>query len=348
VRAIFFTDGIEVPASRYRCEQFFPYFAKAGIDPTLSYAYGQAYNRVHRTPLGSAYKLASRLKRAARQMLVPFSDFDVAVLQRTAIPHTAAPERWAAKLGTVPTIFDFDDSLHLAAGGVDSPARAAAFREACEAADHLVAGNEWLAEFAARPDKTTVIPTVIDTDRYLPSPKLEEDLVIGWMGTAGNFPYLDRVADALKSVLRQYTNVRVRIVSNADFEPLAGVPRVEQIRWTPHREIELLQSFDIGLMPLEDSPVTRGKCAFKMIQYMSVGTPVVVSAVGANLEVARGTELGTLVRDWRGWEPALVDLIESPQMRKEMGEAGRRRAVQQYSVDAVLPTWIEILKRYGR
>jgi glycosyltransferase involved in cell wall biosynthesis len=351
VRAIFFTDGVEVPASRYRCEQFFPHFAKAGVQPTLSYAYGYAYNRVHRTKWGDAYKLASRMKRAAREMLLPFSDFDVAVLQRTAVPHSALPERFIGRMGTVPTIFDFDDSLHLGVGGAESPARERAFHEACAAADHLVAGNEWLAELANHPEKTTVIPTVIDTDRYVPAPResLErpDEVVVGWMGTSGNFLFLERIARALENVLRRFPKCRVRIVSNAEFSPLAGVPRVEQIRWSAEREIELLQSFDIGLMPLEDSPVSRGKCAFKMIQYMAVGAPSVVSAVGANVEVARGTELGILVHDWRGWEDAISELVRSPELRASMGRAGRERAVSTYSVDAVLPTWLELLQRWG-
>lgn len=344
VRAIFFTDGIEVPASRYRCEQFFPYFASDGISPTLSYAYGRAYNRIHRTRLGPVYKLAARVKRAARQALVPFSDFDVAVLQRTALPQTAAPERFAAWIDTVPHILDFDDSLHIGPGGSSSPARERAFRQAIEAADHLVAGNEWLAEFAGEPEKTTVIPTVIDTSRYVPGPSFEDDVIVGWMGTSGNFPYLEKVVPALKTVLRRHPNLRVRIVSNADFGPLAGVPRVEQIRWTADREIELLQSFDIGLMPLLDLPATRGKCAFKMIQYMSVAAPVVVSAVGANVEVARGSELGFLLDEWHHWADAISELVDSPDLRTQMGTAGRQRATAHYSVQAVLPLWQHLLK----
>lgn len=347
MRAIFFTDGVEVPASRYRCEQFFPYFAAAGIDPTLSYAYGRRYNQVHHTKLGPAYKLGSRLKRAARELLLPFSDFDVAVLQRTAIPQTALPERFVASVGHVPTIFDFDDSLHIGASGERSALREAAFRQAIESADHLVAGNEWLAEFAGRPDKTTIIPTVIDTDRYVPAEKIEDGVVIGWMGTSGNFPFLEQVVPSLQSLLRRYPELRIRIVSNADFRPLAGVPRVEQIRWTPTREIELLQSFDIGLMPLEDSLVTRGKCAFKMIQYMAVGRPVVVSAVGANVEVSRGADLGAVLDDWENWESALAELIDDEERRAEMGANGRQRAVAHYSVDAVLPTWLTLLRTLG-
>lgn len=348
LKAIFFTDGLEVPASRYRCAQFFPYFREAGVDPTLSYSYGKLYNRIHGSRWSNLYKVATRAKRAAREALVPFSDFDVAVLQRTALPQSALPERFASWVDTVPQIFDFDDSLHLGPDGQTSPSRLRALHHAVKAADHVVAGNRWLADFAGVPDKTTVLPTVIDTSRYIPADKLEDDVVIGWMGTAGNFRFLRWVAPALESVLRRHPNTRVRIVSNADFLPLAGVPRVEQIRWSPDREIELLQSFDIGLMPLEDSPVTRGKCAFKMIQYMAVGAPVVVSKVGANVEVAEGAELGFLLDDWDEWADAVSELIEDPELRDEMGRAGRRRAVSDYSVESVLPRWLEILRRTAR
>jgi glycosyltransferase involved in cell wall biosynthesis len=139
--------------------------------------------------------------------------------------------------------------------------------------------------------------------------------------------------------------VRVRLVSNADFEPLRGLDRVEQIRWSAAEEILLLQSFDIGLMPLVDSPLTRGKCAFKMIQYMAVGAPVVVSPVGANVDVMQGVEAGYLVDEFDEWSDALLALVDDAEARQRMGAQGRDRAVERYSIDAVLPTYLEIFEK---
>jgi glycosyltransferase involved in cell wall biosynthesis len=361
MKIVFTSEGVEVPASRYRCMQFFPHFEARGIDCGVVHGYGRLYNRVQGVPLwGSAYKVIARGKRALRTAAV--DDADLLFHQRTAFPQTAVPEWIAARRG-LPSIFDFDDSIFLGPGGARSRPREKAFRDAVRIADQCIAGNRYLAEVADAPDKTTVIPTVVDTDRYVPrrarqssasakkagpsrSPDEHSDqVVIGWMGTAGNFPFLERVVPALRAVLHERRGARVRIVSNADFAPLSGVERVEQIRWSAAREVELLQSFDVGLMPLVDGPLARGKCAFKMVQYLAVGAPAVVSAVGANVEVMEGTRAGYLLDDFQDWRDALLKLVDDAELRAELGDAGRRRAVDAYSVKSVLPKYLEIFER---
>ena len=346
MKGVFLTDGIFVPASRFRCEQFFPYFREAGIEPTLRYAYGKSYNRAIHEWWGNPYKVLGRLRRGVHQVALP-PDTDFVFLQRTAFPQTALFEKILARR-RIPTFFDFDDSLWVDGTGAVSPSRKKAFQDAVDLADHVIAGNSFLADYAGRPNKTTIIPTVIDTQLYVPSPRhAREKVVIGWMGAAGNFPFLTRVAPALKTVLEQRPNVCVRLVSNATFEPLLGIDRVEQIPWSAHEEIAQLQNFDVGLMPLVDSPLTRGKCAFKMIQYMAVGAPVVVSNVGANAEVFGDHELGYILDDF-DWVEALLALVDDASLRAQMGELGRNRAVASYSIEAVLPTYLDLFKATRR
>lgn len=307
----------------------------------MIYAYGEHYNDVFdRRLIGPAYKLLSRARRAVRTALV--RDADIVFHQRTAFPHTAIPEQILAARG-VPSILDFDDAIYLGPGGVPSALRERAFRDAVAVADHCIAGNRHLAEVAGVPEKTTIIPTVIDTDRFVPAKKEPSDeVVVGWMGTAGNFPFLEHIVPAVKTVLAERDNVHVRLVSNAEFRPLSGHDRVEQIRWTAAREVELLQSFDIGLMPLEDTRLTRGKCAFKMIQYMAVGIPVVVSAVGANNEVMEGVDIGYGLDRFDEWADALLRLIDFADERAAMGAAGRERAVSSYSVTGVTTDYLDV------
>lgn len=340
MKGVFLTDGVLVPASRFRCEQFFPYFEEAGVRSTLRYAYGASYNHAIHQWWGNPYKVLGRLRRGIQQVMVP-SDTDFVFLQRMAFPQTALFETLLAKR-KIPTFFDFDDSLWVGANGATSPSRKLAFYKAIDHADYLIAGNKFLAEAANLPQKTTIIPTVIDTDRYVPAKRTASNtVVIGWMGTAGNFPFLERIVPALRAVLEQRPDARVRLVSNATFLPLTGVNGVEQIPWSADQEIPLLQSFDIGLMPLVDSPLTRGKCAFKMIQYMAVGAPVVVSKVGANIEVFGERELGYLI-DGFDWVDALITLVDDPELRQRMGAEGRTRAEANYSIRAVLPSYLRL------
>jgi glycosyltransferase involved in cell wall biosynthesis len=340
MRVLFLTEGTEVPASRYRCEQFFPHFQRHGVDCTLIGAYGPAYNRIFTEPWAPAYKLATRAVRGLKTAFA--SGHDVLFLQRLAVPHTALFETLAARRG-LPLIFDFDDSIHLDSEGRAQGPRHRAFKRVLARADHVIAGNTFLAREASAWGKTSTIPTVIDTDRYTPRTEARDPnrVVIGWMGTAGNFPHLRAIVPALKTILECEPNVHVRLVSNAELDELSGVPRVEQIRWKPETEIELLRSFDIGLMPLHDTPLTRGKCGFKMIQYMAVGTPVVVSAVGANNDIF-APDCGHALPDFEGWADALCELVQDKQARVRGGDAGRERAVAHFSVKAVLPRYLEI------
>lgn len=340
MKIIFLTDGIDAPGSRFRCEQFFESFEARGISCELKYAYGHSYNRVHNKRWSALYKAACRAKRA---ILTASANADVVFLQRTAFPQSAAAE-YIANLRGQSLIFDFDDSLWLGPGGRKSSMRMRAFETAVRISDHLIAGNAFLAKVANHPEKTTIIPTVIDTDRYVPGQWLADSRpVIGWMGTSGNFPFLEQLVPSLKRVL-ETGEATVRLVSNAPFEPLVDEAGVEQIRWSASTEIQLLQSFDIGLMPLVESPLTRGKCAFKMITYMACATPVVVSAVGANIEVFNGSNSGYCL-DGFDWTEALLDLVRSPELRRRMGEAGRGHAVENYSIHAVIDTYIDLFEQ---
>ena len=335
------TEGTTVPASRLRVGQFIPHFEERGIDCTVRAGYGEMYNRVSQTALGTPYKLLWRLKRVVHGLRA--GAYDVVFVQRPALPFTALPERLISRLNPN-VIFDVDDAIFLGPGGRVEPARRRTFDDELEIARHVICGNHYLAEMAPD-DKTTMIPTVIDTDKYVPAEAAESDsdgVIIGWMGTSGNFPFLEQVTPVLKRVLDARAEATVRLVSNAAFEPLAGHPQVEQPRWSEERELELLQSFDIGLMPLEDSELTRGKCGFKMIQYMAVGVPVVASAVGANVDIFEGSGAGHLPDSWEDWEQPLLQLIDDADEREQRGSSGREHCVENYSIRGVLDVYLEI------
>lgn len=339
MRILFLCEGITIPASRYRVLQFLPYFKAQNIDSTVRFGYGDAYNQIAKTRAAPIYKTAMRAKRLL--FAADADEFDVVFLQRPTFPQTAIGEELAHWLNPH-TIFDFDDSLWLLGDGSTSDQRRSGFDRTVDIVKHVIAGNDFLADEVRHPQKTTVIPTVIDTELYHPLITRSDDTItIGWMGTSGNFPFLEKITSSLKSVLSRRSNVRLRLVSNALFTPLANVDGVEQIRWTAASEVSLLQSFDIGLMPLVDSVLTHGKCAFKMIQYMAVGIPVVVSDIGANRAVFGNVNPGFLLKDF-DWEEALVALIDDVLLRNEMGRRGRSRAVSRYSIASVLPKYIEI------
>lgn len=342
MKVLFLTAGSQVPSSRFRVLQFLEPFSARGVECTVRSAYGDRYNDYLDRPWSAAYKLLSRAKRAAHTL--DGGQFDIIFLQRTSFPYTALPEVVVSRFNSR-IIFDYDDAIFLGPSGRHSWSRRRTFDQVVRVSAHVVAGNGYLAERARAPEKTSVIPTVIDTYRYRPlkaAKRPDGSVVVGWMGTSSNFRYLEAIVPELLDALDQLPTARLRIVSNASFAPLLGHPRVEHARWSEDQELNDLRSFDIGLMPLVDDRWTRGKCGFKMIQYMAVGVPVIASAVGANREIFRGSGAGYLVDAPGQWAEALRRLAGEPALRQAQGQAGREHVCRSYSIESVIDRYLEI------
>jgi len=291
-------------------------------------------------PLGPLFIPVAAVVRAADlRVLRPG---DIVFFQRplTELPM-ATLERFVA--GRHATVFDFDDAIHLTWQNQRKFGRLMAL---CDA---IIAGNATLAEAAGVPQKTWVIPTAIDTERFRPLPPNQRrgaEVVIVWTGIARNYPQLLVAAPVLRGVL-EATGATLRIISDAPPPRVWGHARVEYRRWSAATELADLVDVDIGLMPLPDTPYARGKCAFKLLQVMALGRPAVASAVGVNREVIRSGENGFLASSDRQWQDALSALIDDPGLRGRMGAAARAQVEAGYALPALLPRYAEVLRRVG-
>ena len=258
---------------------------------------------------------------------------DVVVLQKKTSLHPL--ELFLMRHANPNLVFDFDDAVMFHELEHGKPLRVKSFAKflrtvkACRA---VVAGNEFLAGFA-RPlcPEVHVLPTPIDTDLYRPKDHRTrgDGVTVGWLGTPGGLGHLEDLAGVFRDVSSKVEGFRVKIVSSA-FIDLPGVEVVKK-RWRLEEEIADLQSFDIGIMPLQDSLWTRGKCGYKILQYMGVALPVVASPVGINAELVRHGETGLLAGDAPAWREALETLAADSALRARMGAAGWDRVGRRYS-----------------
>jgi glycosyltransferase involved in cell wall biosynthesis len=166
--------------------------------------------------------------------------------------------------------------------------------------------------------------------------RLAYPYVIGWTGTAGNLKYLEGIEEPIGEFLRHHRDWQLWVV--ADEPPsFRKIPanRFRFIRWSPDTEALVVQRMQIGLMPLQDNEWTRGKCSFKMLQYMASGVPCIVSPVGMNADILKLGRVGLSARNEDEWYEALLTLSGDSELAHTMGSAGRTIAEQYFDTSVV-------------
>lgn len=313
------------------------------VSPLFSDGYlGALYHGQSRLgpALSGFYRRLSAILRARRH--------DVVWVEKELIPFfPALAEHLLARM-QVPWIVDYDDALfhrydqhgntwvrRLLGRKIDAVMRLATA---------VVAGNEYLAARArvAGAKQVEIIPTVVDLQRYNPSAgDNRHHCTIGWIGSPSTAKYLADVAEPLARLQRRH-DVGIRLVGAGNIE-LAGCD-VEVVEWQESREPAQVASLDVGIMPLPDTPWERGKCGYKLIQYMACGLPVVASPVGVNGRIVTHDENGYLAATPEDWESALDRLVRDRELRQRMGTLGRRKVEQNYCLDVTAPRMHALLR----
>jgi glycosyltransferase involved in cell wall biosynthesis len=221
------------------------------------------------------------------------------------------------------------------------------FRWMVKGSDAVVVGNEFLREEVLKVDpqkKVFMIPTSIDTSLYPEKKNVSEgpDVILGWIGTKGNLKYLKKLEPAFESLAKRFPNLRLKIVSN-DFYDSSFIPVIKK-PWRLEDENEDLISFDIGLMPLQDDLWSKGKCGLKIIQYLSVGVPVVCTPVGINGDIVRDGRNGFWATTPQEWVDRLATLISNPALRLKMGREGIETVEKGYSLAVNAEKFFKVLQ----
>lgn len=344
---------IEGPSTRFRVAQFLPDLARHGIEAEVRPLFSSAEAQVIYGPGRTASKVVLTLKAALRRLgdVGRAGRFDLVYILREAFPFgPPLIERLLhARAGRM--VFDFDDAIWTPSAAYRNPldrlrdfGKPAAL---CRRADGVVPGARLLADFAraagADPDRIRILPTVVDTDTFRPDPaaRSPDRLTLGWIGTPRGSSYLHLLAPALTTLAGARPDLRVVFVGAEPFA-LPGV-HVEFRDWSLAREIADIQSFDIGLMPLPDDEEARGKCGFKIIEYMACGAAVIASPVGANRDIVHDGHTGLLASTPEEWLRCLQRLAGDTALRHRLVAAARTEAVATYSRASVAPRLVDVI-----
>lgn len=339
-------------SSRVRFLQYIPYFESQGVNVTVKPLLSNAY-------INALYKGKSRrheiikgyFKRVVT--LLNVRDYDLVVIEKEVFPFMPAVVEYLFNILDIKYIVDYDDALFhnydchsnrlvriILGKKIDSVMRSASI---------VIAGNNYIAEYAelAGAKNIEVIPTVVDTSRYQVKRKAHTKTpIVGWIGTPHTSKYLHPLLPVFKSIK---DDIDVRFVAVGarpeDFEE--GL--IEAWPWSEETEVSSIQQFDIGIMPLNDSPWERGKCGYKLIQCMACGVAVVASPVGVNCKIVEPGKTGKLPNSLKEWDIALRSLLDlSSKNISEMGNAGRIKVEELYSLQAQAPIFLQILLKANK
>jgi glycosyltransferase involved in cell wall biosynthesis len=341
--------GPQAASHRVRLSQFQPGLASAGIDLQIQSLLDNTY--LQRSFSGRRPSLLALLTAYGRrlQALREADRFDLAIVYAELLPFL--PGWLERQLLQIPFLYDCDDAFFLKyrSGRLRllQPLLGAKADRLMAAAVAVTAGNTGLAVHARKFNRNvTVLPSVVNTDQFSPAaPRTAEPpgrrFTVGWIGSPSTAPYLQLLVEPLQELARD-SPVRLMVVGGPA-PAIAGVEVIER-PWSLEQEVPLIQQFDVGVMPLPDNPWTRGKCAYKLIQCMACGIPVVASRVGANVD-AVPYECGFLAESPEQWLDAFRRLLADLNLRQQMGSAARLWVEQRYSLRSALPVFTGVIQR---
>jgi glycosyltransferase involved in cell wall biosynthesis len=335
-------------SSRVRFYQFLPYLTAHGIEITSAPFFTDEYVRnlysgqrpSLKTVFGAYFKRLSVLARS--------KSFDLLWLEKELFPWL--PAGFEALLNTlkIPYVVDYDDAVfHRYELHRSSLVRALLGRKIDHVMRHaklVIAGNTYLAERAltAGASRVECLPSVVDVSQYIiTKPTSHPAFRIGWVGSPVTAPYLNLVRGALDQLGRE-SNVSLILIGAGGVGPVSSTP-TEALPWSEEIELRISQLFDVGIMPLVDGPFERGKCGYKLIQYMAGALPVIASPVGVNEQIVEPGVNGFLPNSSADWLTALRALRDDVEKRKIMGQAGRQKAEQLYNLQGTAPQLLRLL-----
>jgi len=324
MKIAFVTTRPDKASFKFRVVQYLPYMEQAGLQYDVLILPRDVWSR--------------------RRFFSQLGTYDVIFWQKRLLGRL---DLWDLRRNSRYLIYDFDDSVmynNAKDGHFDSHRLIRRFRKMVETADRVIAGNEFLEEQAKRyanEEKIVRIPSIVDLNVWrredFPA-QASKDITIGWVGSQSTLPYWSDKLPLWKSISRKYPNVIFKVICDDTAKTFSAPAykdfRFQAIEWTEAGQVRDCNKLDIGIMPLPDNPWTRGKCGFKLIQYLSLGKAAVASPTGVNSKIILHGETGLLAQTDEDWINGLSLLVENEEKRLELGHAGYRHVQDNYSLQA--------------
>ncbi len=332
------------PGQRFRFEHFLPYFdqyrVKYKISSFMTPAFYKILDKKGRYVKKAILTVWGYLKRGIDILKIITFGYTIIFIYREATPFRwVFTEKILFWLGKK-IIYDFDDAIFLPPLHVDykflnyfkNPNKV---KKIIQYSHLILTGNQYLKDYALQFNSHVfVFPTLIETNTYIPMKKVSSSsspICIGWTGSMYTLPYLLCLEEVFKEISKKYPHVYFKIIGGKS--PHWPEIPLKHIPWIRESEVSDLNEFDMGLMPMTHDPFSQGKCGFKALAYMSLEIPALCSPVGVNTKIVQDGTNGFLCKTPEEWFEKMELLILNPDLRKQIGNQGRKTVLKNYSVE---------------
>lgn len=223
------------------------------------------------------------------------------------------------------------------------------FNDSLRLYKRFIVGSEYLKRRVLTENKTIcekdicVIPTCVDYDET--HAKVygvnNDEIIMGWIGGNHNLHYLDMLVEPLNRLSIDY-KIKLLVVSGRDYVSSKALFPIENQKWNLKKEKDLIRKFDIGLMPIEDNLIGRGKCGFKLLQYMGLGVVGIATDITINGEIISNGENGFLVKsDNSNWYDVLKKALDLREKFNVFSNNAIKTVAREYTFKTNLSKYLE-------
>lgn len=350
---IFSKYGVKGASSRYRVYQYLPFFKEADISFTINNLFDDSY-------LDQLYNNNSRLlfpiikafiKRIG--VLLKVKQYDLLLIEYELFPYFPSLFEFFLKIFNKKYIVDYDDAIFhnydLNSNKLIRSLLKNKIGRVMKYSSAVIVGSHYLYDYSKRWNSNVyLLPTVVNLELYTNTVpvKNEKDFIIGWIGSPSTSKYMIPLIDVFRKL--STTGVKFSFIGfdKSLREKFEGL-KVNWIDWSDETEIQSIKSFSIGIMPLDDNPWTRGKCGFKLIQYMASEIPVLASSVGENKYIVNHGKNGYLIESLESWYEQIHMLSRENGLLKELGKNGLSLVKEKYSLKVTSEQFVSIITSYS-
>jgi len=349
----------EGPSSRYRFYNYQNCFEKNGIDMTIKPLFDRSYfiSRGKLSKIRSVFSAYIHRFFLLVRLLFSRKKYDLILIEYELFPYLPAWFEFLLYMQGIQYIVDYDDAIFhkydMSKNLLIKIFLKNKISKVIQCARHVTVCNSYLEAYVKQYNNQLIkLPTVVLLDNYIEKmqnfKKKNDDLfVIGWIGSRTTSVYILEILPSIEKFVNKYPDVRFDLVgfdASLLSDEEIGKYHINIIPWREDNEIENILQFDVGIMPLQDDPWSRGKCGFKLVQYMSCKKPVIASPVGINKEIVENRLNGFLVKTLHEWFDAFEKLYLERSLMCNMSEINFRKIQEEFNYHKNCQKYLQLIQ----